>query len=133
MLCILEHLVDTLEMFTVQQASPNYSAQFCPLNILNRRIFQQFFSLHESNITRSRFIQLLHSLIMGQRGMKRVVVSGFCNVILNLMQLCTFAGLKYSRYDQRWGDFEDWIRMRMIQDLFRWPDLILETEIVCYA
>jgi len=57
-LYILEHLVDTLEMFTVQQAGPNYSAQFCPLNILNRRIFQHFFSLHESNASRSRFIQL---------------------------------------------------------------------------
>jgi len=47
------------------------------------------------------------------------------------MQLCAFSGLKYSRYDQRWGDFEDWIWMRVIQDFVRWPDLILETETLC--
>ena len=37
--------------------------------------------------------------MMGQEGPKYVVVSGFYNIIFNLMQLCAFAGLKYSRYD----------------------------------
>ena len=37
MFYILGHLADTLEVFTLQQAGPNYCAQFYPLYILNRK------------------------------------------------------------------------------------------------
>jgi hypothetical protein len=32
---------------------------------------------------------------MDQEGSKHLVVSGFCNIIVNLIQFCAFVGLNY--------------------------------------
>ena len=44
---------------------------------------------------------------MDQEGSKHVVVSGFCNIIVNLIQFCAFVGLNYSNWitviESRWG------------------------------
>jgi len=58
-------------------------------------IFQQF-CIQETNVLNIHFIQLLYSLRMDQEGLKHVWLSGFY-IIVNLLQLCAYVGLNYTR------------------------------------
>jgi len=52
------------------------------------KTFQKFFYMQETNILSSHLTQLLPSLMLGQKGPKHVGVSGFCDIIVNQIQLC---------------------------------------------
>jgi len=47
--------------------------------------------MQETNISSSCFIQLLYSLMMGHLGQKHEWVSAYHNIVVNLIQLYTFA------------------------------------------
>jgi len=49
--------------------------------------------MRETNISSNRYIQLLNSLTLGQEGPKNERVGGFCNIIVNLVQMCALIGL----------------------------------------
>ena len=44
------------------------------------------------------FRTLFYSLMMGQQGPKYVGICGFCNIIVNIMQLCAFVSLNYNKF-----------------------------------
>jgi len=84
----------------------------CRICIADR--IPQCFYMQETNMFSNRFIQVFYSLMMDQKGPKHVGVSGFYNVIVDLIQLHVFVAFKCSNKKETFLYFIYFLKKRTL-------------------